>query len=85
MVIHTEKQNNMISEIDLRDFERSEQPVKLYDVPRGSTITLATMDSSDLLIDFHHIDGAYSMCTIHGTNEICHISASAEVYLWAKK
>lgn len=68
-----------------QDYIRSENTCKLYEVPRNSLITLATMDSSDLLIDFSHVDGAYSMCTIHGTNEICHISASAEVYLWTKK
>lgn len=71
--------------MNTQNYTRSETTMKLYEVPRNSIITLATMDNSDLLIDFSHIDGAYSLCTILGTNEICHISASAEVYLWSKK
>lgn len=66
-------------------YTRSLFTYKLYEVPRNSIITLATIVNYNLFIDFSHIDGAYSLCTILGTNEICHIAASAEVYIWSKK
>lgn len=76
----------MISEIDLRDFERSEQPVKLYDVPLGSIVTICSMDSSDLPIHFSHIDGMYSFCTLlNKPTEVVHLAAWQEVFTWKKK
>ena len=79
----------MISEIDLRDWKseytQCKTPVKLYEVPRETVVTLCSMDSSSVPIYFSHLDGAYSMCTLLGTNQICHISASADVYQWIKK
>ena len=69
----------------LENYKRLEESFKLYEVPRNSIITLCTMDSSDLFIRFHHVDGAYSLCTILETNETCHLSASTEVYVWSQK
>ena len=76
----------MISEIDLRDWERSETPVKLYDVPRGSVVTICSMDSSDLPIHFDHIDGAYSYCwELNESRNLMHLPAWQDVFVWKKK
>ena len=76
----------MISEIDIRDWERSEQAVKLYDVPRGSVVTICSMDSSDLPIYFDHIDGMYSYCwELNKPHNLVHLAAWQEVFTWKKK
>lgn len=71
--------------MNLEKYKRSEQSYKLYEIPRNSVITICTMDNSELFIRFHHVDGMYSLCTILETNETCHLSASAEVYVWSEK
>ena len=48
--------------------------MKLYNVPRNSTIVL----KDGLELNFHHIDGMYSVCTDEN-NEIYHIAAWEEV------
>ena len=48
--------------------------MKLYDVPRNSVIVL----KNGLELKFHHIDGAYSVCTDEEGN-VYHIGASEEV------
>jgi len=48
--------------------------MKLYEVPRNSKILADPYG----VIDFHHIDGAYSYCTDRYGNVI-HLSASMEV------
>ena len=48
--------------------------IKLYDVPRNSTIVL----NDGLELKFHHIDGMYSVCTDEA-NDIYHIAAWEEV------
>lgn len=73
----------MISDIDLRDFNRSETPVKLYDAPRNSVVQ--PLFNLDLVLNFHHVDGMYSLCTLFGTEDVAHLGASTEVYVWAKK
>ena len=54
--------------------------MKLYDVPRNSTIVL----SNGLELKFHHIDGMYSVCTDEDNN-VYHIGASEEVTVKEKK
>ena len=57
--------------------------VKLYEVPRNSTIEaklkLPKSGSSPALLKFHHLDGAYSYCTIikprRFEGEVVHLSA----------
>lgn len=73
----------MISEIDLKDFNRSETPVKLCDVPRNSIVQ--PLFNLDLVLDFQHVDGMYSLCTLFGTIDVVHLGASTEVYVWKKK
>lgn len=74
----------MISEIDLKDWIPTEQPVKLYEVPRETVIQIHTYDG---LIMFHHIDGMYSLCTIltgEYKGHTTHIQASTKVTPWKK-
>ena len=73
----------MISEIDIRDFDRGTQPVKLYEVPRNSIIS--SVFNPELKINFKHIDGMYSLCTLFGTDDIMHLGASSDVFVWSKK
>lgn len=58
--------------------------MKLYEIPQGSRIKAETFNekgkSGDYII-FHRIDGAYSYCTIEGTEEVCHLSANEELRL----
>ena len=48
--------------------------MKLYNVPRNSTIVL----KEGIELKFHHIDGMYSFCTDDDGN-VYHIGASEEV------
>jgi hypothetical protein len=48
--------------------------MKLYDVPRNSTIVLE--DGEELF--FHHIDGMYSLCRTKD-NETVHLQAWTDV------
>jgi len=54
--------------------------MKLYNVPRNSTIVL----KEGIELKFHHIDGAYSVCTDEEGN-VYHIGASEEVTVKEKK
>ena len=54
--------------------------MKLYDVPKNSTIVL----KEGIEMTFHHIDGAYSVCTDKEGN-VYHISASEEVEVKPKE
>lgn len=73
----------MISEIDLQDWNRSEHPVKLYDVPRNSVVSPTF--NPDTLIAFSHIDGMYSYCKLFATEDVIHLSAMTDVFVWRKK
>lgn len=60
--------------------------MKLYELPQrqGIRIKAQTLNgNAEILgqfIIFHHIDGAYSYCTVEGhPNEVCHLSASQEL------
>ena len=48
--------------------------MKLYNVPRNSTIVL----KNGLELNFHHLDGMYSVCT-DGEGNVYHIVATEEV------
>lgn len=53
--------------------------MKLYDVPRNNRIKLVSDTlSSDMELNFHHIDGMYSYCTDDDGNVI-HLAAWTEV------
>lgn len=57
--------------------------MKLYEIPRGSRIKADTTNEDgtplgDFII-FHHLDGAFSYCTVEGTEEVCHLSASQQL------
>jgi len=54
--------------------------VKLYDVPRNSTIVL----KDGLELNFHHLDGMYSVCTDDEGN-VYHIAATEEVEVKPKE
>jgi hypothetical protein len=70
----------MLSEIDLKDWIRSEEPVKLYNVERDSVVSLA----GDEIFKFDHIDGMFSVCYTLAGN-LFHIAATTPVYVWSKK
>jgi len=48
--------------------------MKLYEVPRGSTLNVKTNRGWEKVI-FHHIDGAYSLITTLD-NDTLHLSAN---------
>jgi hypothetical protein len=74
----------MISDVDLRDWECSEEVVKLYDVPRNSIVS--PVDDKAFLVDFKHVDGMYSLCvTLGKENHIVHLAAWTEVNIWKRK
>lgn len=55
--------------------------IKLYNVPQrvkgGLKIHgLKDEKGKDIVVLFHHLDGAYSYCTIEGTKKVVHLSAS---------
>lgn len=55
--------------------------MKLYDVPRNSRIRLVGHTlSSDMELNFHHIDGMYSYCTDDDGN-VMHLAAWTEIEL----
>lgn len=52
--------------------------MKLYEVPRNTRIVW-----KDEILHFHHIDGAYSYCTIGDKDgRAVHLSASADVEIY---
>lgn len=58
--------------------------MKLYDIPEGSRIKAETSNETGKIGDyiiFHHLDGAYSYCTVEGTNKVCHLSVNQELTL----
>lgn len=72
----------MISDIDLKDWIKSEEVVKLHDVPRQSLVSCTSAESNPFWFD--HLDGMYSFCkTLQ--NEVFHLAAWADVFVWKKK
>ena len=58
--------------------------MKLYEIPKGSRIKAKTTNDKGKLGDFiifHHLDGAFSFCTVEDTEEVCHLSANQELVL----
>jgi hypothetical protein len=58
--------------------------MKLYEIPKGSRIKAETTNDSGKIGDFiifHHLDGAFSYCTVEGTEDVCHLSANQELTL----
>jgi hypothetical protein len=79
------KENKMISEIDIKDYEQL--PIReLYKVKPRSYIKLPWMDGTgiDEIIFFDHIDGMYSYC-LNMQNQVIHLQAWAEVVPLVKK
>lgn len=55
--------------------------IKLYNLPqrvKGGIKIHGLQDDKkkDIVVLFHHLDGAYSYCTIEGTDKTVHLSAS---------
>jgi hypothetical protein len=73
----------MISEVDIKDWEMSNEVIKLYDVPRNSLVS--PVDNEDFLVNFSHLDGAYSLGMRFGTTELVHLAAWTPVHVWRKK
>jgi hypothetical protein len=72
----------MLSEIDLKDWVHSATPEKLYNVKRGSLVS--SVEQPDVVFNFHHIDGMYSLCQLlDGT--YWNLAAWSDVYTWKKK
>lgn len=51
--------------------------MKLYDIPKGSKLKVAT-NRGEEVVTFHHIDGAYSYITAED-GEVMHLGASQEM------
>jgi hypothetical protein len=80
----------MISETDITDwkdtyheFTPNLEVKKLYDVKRDSLVS--ALFNPKQLINFSHIDGMYSFCKLFGTDDVVHLSACTDVYVWYKK
>lgn len=74
----------MISGIDIKDWVRTKQPIKLHDVQRNSLVS--TLAAPEKPFWFQRIDGAYSLCNeLTSVNDHFHIAAWTEVYPWVKK
>ena len=80
----------MISETDINDwkdayteFTPNLEVKKLYDVKRNSLVS--ALFNPKQLINFSHLDGMYSFCKLFGTEDVVHLSASTDVYVWSKK
>ncbi len=74
----------MLNEHDIKDWIPTEQPVKLYEVPRETIFSIPGVPD---LIKLHKLDGMYSYCTMFtGQNrgEVTHIAAFTEVIPWKK-
>lgn len=71
-----------VNEIDVNAVNKrtaEKKVLRLYDIPRFSRIKAETHDDhgnklGDFII-FHKLDGAYSYCTIEGTDTPCHLGA----------
>lgn len=72
----------MLSEIDLKDWIKTEQPSKLFEIPRDSLVS--SISNPDKPFWFFHIDGMYSMCK-ELSGETFHIAAWTDVFKWVKK
>lgn len=75
----------MVSEIDINDWERTEEVQKLYDVKRDSIVSVATDYGKHLPFIFKKVDGIYSLCYELDEKSPYHPAAWTEVYLWKKK
>lgn len=58
--------------------------VRLYHLPQriegGIKINgLKDKKGEDIDLRFHHIDGMYSYCTVEGSDEVIHLSATTEL------
>lgn len=72
----------MISEIDIKDWVRTKQPMKLHEVPKNSVVSIES--TPDIPFFFDHIDGMYSHCReLNG--DVFHIAAWTDVFLWKPK
>lgn len=47
--------------------------MRLYEVPRGSRVVFGNLE-----LDFHHVDGAFSLC-VTPDGSIVHLSSNARV------
>jgi hypothetical protein len=73
----------MVSDIDIRDWERTDESVRLYEVEHNSVVSVA--GDNDWVVLFHHIDGAYSYCLDLLSGDVVHLAAYTDVNLWNKK
>jgi hypothetical protein len=64
-------------------WEMGDSHVKLYTLARASIIS--PVFNKELIVSFLSLDGAYSLCKMFGTNDIVHLSASTDVFIWSKK
>lgn len=72
----------MLSEIDIKDWERTAVELKLYESSRCSVVSLK--EEPDVPFWFSHVDGMYSYCQL-SDGSLFHPTAWSEVYLWSKK
>jgi hypothetical protein len=72
----------LISEVDIKDWERSPVSGKLYNVTCDSVVSL--VEEPEVAFNFLHVDGMYSLCLLlDGTP--WHPVAWSDVFVWSKK
>lgn len=69
---------------NIKDYVRTEEIKKLYNVPRDSIVSLALEFKKDIPFIFLNVDGMYSCCQEMGETDYYHPAAWTEVYLWRK-
>ena len=71
----------MISEIDIKDWEKAPEVMELYKVKRNSVVS--TAKSPEQPFFFGHIDGMYSYCTaLNNPLDVFHVFAGELVNVW---
>jgi hypothetical protein len=55
--------------------------MKLYEIPKGSQIKTTLNSGKECFITFHHLDGAYSYCTLDDgdPDNVIHLSANTSL------
>lgn len=57
--------------------------MKLYEIPKNSKLKVTLNSGREVEAMFHHLDGAYSYCTLHDgdPDNVFHLSVNTELKL----
>lgn len=80
--------------INIKNYKRTDEIKKLYELPRDSVVSLATEFKKDIPFIFLNVDGMYSCCQEIGEQDFIretdgsplyyHPAAWTEVYIWKR-